>query len=87
MQLIEVNTPAQAREFIRVNHLINKDNPAYIHPLDKDVNEVFDREKNKAFRSGEVIRWILKDVNGQTAGRIAAFTNTGTKEMMCQLEA
>ena len=75
MQLIEVNSPQLAQEFLRVNVELNKNNPAYIRPLDKDINEVFDKEKNKAFRFGEVIRWILKDGEGKSIGRIAAFAN------------
>ncbi|MCH5683915.1 hypothetical protein LWM68_06355 [Niabella sp. W65] len=75
MNLIEVNTPALARDFIKVNVLINQNDPNYIRPLDKDINEVFDKEKNKTFRSGEAIRWILQDSQGQLIGRIAAFVN------------
>jgi hypothetical protein len=75
MQLVEVNTPTLAGDFIRVNTIINKDNPAFIHPLEKDINEVFDPSKNKSFRFGEAIRWILKDENGALIGRIAAFTH------------
>jgi len=75
MQLIAVTTPALARDFINVNVQINKANPNYIRPLDKDVEEVFDEKKNKAFRHGQCIRWILKDDAGNLAGRIAAFTN------------
>lgn len=75
MQLIEVTNTPLAREFIRVNVLMNKNDPNYIHPLEKDINEVFDRKKNKTFRHGEATRWILKDDAGRLAGRIAAFTN------------
>lgn len=75
MQLIEVTTPQLAKDFIIVNVLINKGNPNYIRPLDKDVNEVFDPKKNKAFRFGEATRWILKDNDGNLIGRIAAFIN------------
>ena len=75
MQLIEVNTPGLAKDFLRVNVELNKSNPAYIRPLDKDVNDVFDPKKNKAFRHGEATRWILKDGQGNLAGRIAAFVN------------
>jgi hypothetical protein len=75
MQLIEVTTPPQANDFISVNVELNKNNPSYIRPLDKDINEVFDTKKNKTFRNGEAIRWILKDAEGKLLGRIAAFTN------------
>jgi hypothetical protein len=75
MQLMEVTSPAGAREFIQVNTIINKDDPNYIHPLEKDVNSVFDPKTNKTFRQGEVVRWVLKDKDGKLIGRIAAFTN------------
>jgi len=75
MQLTEVTTPALADDFIHINNLIHKSNPAYIYPLEKDVREVFDKEKNKTFRFGEVARWVLKNDRGEYIGRIAAFVN------------
>ena len=75
MQLTEVTNAATAKEFIQTNVIICGKLPNYIRPLDKDVIEVFDKEKNKAFRFGEATRWILKDNDGQLIGRIAAFTN------------
>ncbi|MBS1759518.1 MAG: hypothetical protein JST23_05270 [Bacteroidetes bacterium] len=75
MQLVSVTTSDLAKEFIRVNVVLNKDNPAYIRPLDKDINSVFDTKKNKTFRFGETERWILKDDSGSLIGRIAAFVN------------
>jgi hypothetical protein len=75
MQLIEVTNKQLAEDFIRVNVLINKSNPNYIRPLDKDVDDVFNPKKNKTFRFGNVIRWVLKNNDGELIGRIAAFTN------------
>jgi len=75
MQLTEVSDKRTAKEFLNVNVLVNKNDPNYIRPLDKDIDEVFDPKKNKAFRHGEAIRWILKDEDGKLIGRIAAFTN------------
>ena len=75
MQLIEVKDSQAASDFIRVNVIINKGNPNYIQPLEKDVRDVFDPKKNKTFRHGEVIRWLLKDDSVKLIGRIAAFVN------------
>lgn len=75
MQLTEVTDAKGAKDFIAVNVLVNKGNPAYIRPLDKDINDVFDEKKNKAFRQGTVKRWLLRDGDGNLIGRIAAFTN------------
>ncbi len=71
----EVNTPAQARQFIQVPVQLYKDDPNWIRPLDKDINDVFDEKKNKAFRFGKVIRWLLLDERGKQVGRVAAFIN------------
>ena len=75
MHLTEVNNPQLAAGFIKANIVINKGNANYIRPLDKDINEVFDEKLNKAFRFGKCTRWILRDENGNLAGRIAAFVN------------
>ncbi|MFT4022297.1 MAG: hypothetical protein QM664_00775 [Flavihumibacter sp.] len=78
MQLVEVTNMQLARRFLEVPVYLYKDNPNWIRPLDKDVNEVFDPAKNKAFRNGRLIRWIL--LNGdEPIGRIAAFVNNRYK--------
>jgi hypothetical protein len=74
-ELKEVTTPELEKIFLEVNVLINKAYPNYIQPLDKDIRDVFDPKKNKTYRFGTPIRWILTDKEGKPAGRIAAFTN------------
>lgn len=69
-----VDNDALAKDFLLVNVFINSNNPQYIRPLDKDVNDVFDPRKNKTFRFGSVVRWVLYQ-NERPVGRIAAFTN------------
>jgi len=75
MQLKEVKTAQDEKDFIAVNTIINKKDPNYIQPLDKDVNDVFDTAKNKTFRQGKAIRWLLINDDNELIGRIAAFTN------------
>ena len=75
MQLIPVNDVATAKQFLQVAVTLYKNDPNWIRPLDKDIEEVFDAKKNKAFRFGEVERWILKDNDDKLIGRIAAFIN------------
>ncbi len=75
MQLIEVTNEKLARDFLLVNVELYKNDKNYIRPLDKDIHMVFDKEKNKFFRHGEIIRWILLDDQGKKIGRIAAFIN------------
>jgi hypothetical protein len=75
MQVIEVKNRSASNDFLKVNVLMNRPNPKYIRPLNNEVNDVFNPEKNKAFRYGTAKRWILKD-NGKLIGRIAAFTTS-----------
>jgi len=73
MKLIEVITADDRKEFLQLPVRLYKDSPQWIRPLDKDIESTFEPEKNKSFRSGECIRWILKNDSGETIGRIAAF--------------
>lgn len=75
MQIIPVKDAAAERLFIQVPVVLYKNDPNWIRPLDKDINDVFDHKKNKAFRHGQVERWILKNDEGNLIGRIAAFVN------------
>jgi GNAT superfamily N-acetyltransferase len=78
MKILEVTTPQQIKEFLMFPVRLYKDEPNWIRPLDKDIESVFDKEKNKTFRFGECIRWILQNDNGETIGRVAAFVNQKT---------
>lgn len=78
LQLIPVNNKTTAKQFLQVAVICYKNDPKWIRPLDKDVEEVFDPNKNKAYRFGEIERWILTD-NNKLIGRIAAFVNKNYK--------
>ena len=65
MNLTEVKTPDDARVFIEINALIQQNIPNYIRPLNKDIEQVFDPNQNKAFRNGECTRWILLSAGGE----------------------
>lgn len=80
MKVTEVTTPRHIKEFLHFPVKLYKNTPAWIRPLDKDIEVVFDREKNKAFRHGDCIRWILQDDSGATIGRVAAFVNEKTSK-------
>jgi len=73
MKLHEVITSKDKQDFLQLPVSLYRNSPHWIRPLDKDVEGVFDSEKNKAFKTGEAIRWLLKDDHGKVIGRIAAF--------------
>jgi hypothetical protein len=78
MKIAEVITPEEEHQFLLLPVKLYKHAPHWIRPLNKDILSVFDKEKNKAFRHGECIRWILKNDGGETIGRVAAFFDRKT---------
>lgn len=64
---------ALKRAFLELPVRLYRGNPYWIRPLDQDMEAVFDPAKNKTFKHGECIRWVLKNISGEVVGRVAAF--------------
>ncbi|NOT75474.1 MAG: hypothetical protein HOP08_11125 [Cyclobacteriaceae bacterium] len=73
MQIKEVQSSEDIKEFLQFPVRLYQKTAHWIRPLDSDVESVFDKERNKAYRHGDCIRWLLKGDNGETIGRVAAF--------------
>ena len=73
MQIIEVITRHDEKEFINLPKRLYKDDLFWICQLDSTIESVFDPSKNHTFGHGEAIRWILKDERKKTIGRVASF--------------
>jgi hypothetical protein len=73
MQLIEVITSQDRKEFLDFPKRLYADDPNWVCLLDSEINAIFDKSKNYLFKRGNAVRWILKDDNNLTIGRIAAF--------------
>lgn len=72
--LKEVKTASEERVWLHVDRPIYKDCPMWVCPLDNDIRNVFNPERNKKFNNGEAIRWTAFDcATGEAVGRIAAF--------------
>jgi GNAT superfamily N-acetyltransferase len=82
MQLIEVTTPKQEKEWILFPVTLYKDDPNFIRHIDREVMDVFDRKVNKfyTYEGSATVRWLLQR-DGQTIGRIAAFVNGKTARL------
>ena len=78
MRLIEVTDQQSAKEFLLLPVSLYKNEPHWIRPIDKELNNFFDQEHNKYFRNGELIRWIIKNDANEVVGRVAAFINQKT---------
>ncbi|KYP16547.1 hypothetical protein [Flavihumibacter sp. CACIAM 22H1] len=75
MKIVAVDDSQLVKAFLQVHIELNRQNPAFIIPIEQDVEAVFDPSKNKLFRQGKTKRWLLQQEDGRFAGRIAAFVN------------
>lgn len=73
MKVVEVKTKEDRKEFLAFPKELYKTDPFWVCQLDSGIESIFDPSKNHTFKNGEAIRWILKDNNDKTTGRIAAF--------------
>jgi GNAT superfamily N-acetyltransferase len=80
MKVIEVKDLKSAQEFLLLPVKLYANEKNWIRPLDKDIESVFDPARNKYFRHGEAIRWIIQNDQGETIGRIAAFIDRKAKK-------
>lgn len=75
MEIVQVDSQATHRDFLRIPGIIYRDDPNWISHIDQEIEAVFDRRKNRYFKYGDAARWILRDEKGDLMGRVAAFIN------------
>lgn len=76
-KIIEVRSKEDIQSFLKLPVELYKKDSNWIRPLDQDIEEVFDQKKNKFFKHGTCIRWILLK-NNKCIGRVAAFVDNKT---------
>jgi hypothetical protein len=72
-RLAEISSKKDIRDFHDLPASINRGDSNWIKPLFKDIESIFHPSSNTLFRSGEAIRWLLRDETGNAVGRVAAF--------------
>ncbi|MCF8381774.1 MAG: hypothetical protein K9H49_19530 [Bacteroidales bacterium] len=80
MILSEVLQQKDRLDFHNTARLIYKDDDTWVCPLDKEIESIFDPEKNTFFKHGEAKRWVLHDATHKLIGRIAAFIDYHSSE-------
>lgn len=73
MHLQKVVSKKSIRLFLDFPAKIYSKDPNYIRPLDRDIESIFNKNKNPSFKIGECCRWLLFDDDSLIVGRIAAF--------------
>ncbi len=71
--LIVVNDKRSVKEFLDLPARLYQKEKKWVRPLDEEIEKIFDSKKNKLFRTGEAVRWLVKDATGQIVARMAAF--------------
>lgn len=72
-KLIEVTNKKLIKDFLNMPVSLYEKDKNWIRPLDDDIEKIFDHDRNKYFKRGNAIRWVLYDSANNLAGRIAAF--------------
>jgi len=85
MQIVEVKSREERKEFLDFPRRLYKDDPFWVCPLDEEIEALFDADRNHLLKNGEAARWILRDVDGTTIGRIAAFIDPFRAKVYSQL--
>ena len=80
MKIVIVDDNKLKIEFLEVAVDLYKNESNWIRPLNKDIEEVFDKKINKYFRHGDAITYLLKNEMGKPIGRIAAFVDNKTSK-------
>ena len=80
MKIITVISKASVLEFLHFPKLLFAKDTNYICPLDQDIENVFDPKKNKFYKSGECERFLFKNEQNETVGKIAVFINKKYKQ-------
>ncbi|MDH5608922.1 MAG: hypothetical protein OEY56_05545 [Cyclobacteriaceae bacterium] len=78
MQVFEVKDRGSIREFFRFAVRLYRSTPQWIQPIENEIESLFNPAKNKLLKDGACKRWLLKNDNHETMGRIAAFVNNAT---------
>lgn len=81
MILQEVNTRSDKKLFHKVPKLLYSKSEAWVCPLDREMESIFDPAQNIAFKSGDAKRWVLRNDKGQPIGRVAAFYQKGKTDL------
>jgi len=84
MLLDKVTTKKQKKQFLLVAREVYKNDEVWVRPLDREIESIFDPEKNVFFSHGKATRWILYNDSKELIGRIAVFIDYNTSERQDQ---
>ncbi|QOR75071.1 MAG: GNAT family N-acetyltransferase [Thermoflavifilum sp.] len=73
MEIQEVNHHRSEKDFLHLPKRIYRHDPNWVSPLESDIRDIFNPQRNSYFAHGVCTRWVLYDDRHVAIGRIAAF--------------
>lgn len=71
----EVQNESQRKEFLEFPARLYQKDKNYIRPRNVDIEDVFNPQKNRFFKNGECARFLFKNKENKTVGKVAVFIN------------
>lgn len=71
----EVQNESQRKEFLEFPARLYQKDKHYIRPRNIDIEDVFNPQKNRFFKNGECARFLFKNKENKTVGKVAVFIN------------
>ncbi len=71
----EVQNDSQKKEFLEFPARLYKNDKNYIRPRNIDIEDIFNPAKNKTFKAGECTRFLFRNKQMETVGKVAVFIN------------
>ncbi len=71
----EVQNESQRKEFLEFPARLYQKDKNYIRPRNIDIEDVFNPQKNRFFKNGECARFLFKNKENKTVGKVAVFIN------------
>ena len=75
LKMTIIENKAEIREFHEFPARLYKNDKNYIKPLFDDIENIFDPTKNKLFQIGKCERFLCKNTDNETVGKVAVFIN------------
>ncbi|SIT21347.1 hypothetical protein SAMN05421785_11131 [Chryseobacterium gambrini] len=71
----EVQNQSQRKEFLEFPARLYQKDKNYIRPRNIDIEDIFNPQKNRFFKNGECARFLFKNKENKTVGKVAVFIN------------
>ena len=80
MQILAVKNKQHEKDFLDFPRKLYRNDPSHVVQFDSEIRNAFNPGVNPYYKHGKAVRWIARNDQGKTVGRIAAFYDTDKDE-------